>query len=122
MSSDLIAWAVAVTLGVVVVVLGLRRNLSATTRSWLPRFGEGSGEATVPPRPFGAEQRRRPVSPRERRWLVAVYQLISLFNAARALLEADDRLFHATFAALFALAAMAFLLKKWPPSADRSIS
>jgi peptidoglycan/LPS O-acetylase OafA/YrhL len=37
MSSDLIAWVVAVTLGIAVVVLGLQRNLSDTTR-WLVSF------------------------------------------------------------------------------------
>ena len=122
MSSDLIAWVVAITLGVAVVVLGLRRNLSDTTRNWLPRFGEGSGEAIGPPKPSDVERRRRPLSPRQRRWMAGLYLLICLSNAARALLEADDRLLHATFAALFALAAVAFLLKWWPPSVDRSIS
>jgi hypothetical protein len=37
MSSDLIALVVGITLDIAIVVLGLRRNLSDVTRSWLPR-------------------------------------------------------------------------------------
>jgi hypothetical protein len=40
MSSDLMAWIVAITLGLAVVGLGLRRYLADITRNWLPRFGE----------------------------------------------------------------------------------
>jgi hypothetical protein len=47
MSSDLIAWVVAITLAIAVVVLGLRRNLSETTRNGLPRFGGDSEQATA---------------------------------------------------------------------------
>jgi hypothetical protein len=122
MSSDFIAWIVAIALGVAVVGLGWRRKLADTTRNWLPRFGEASEQATVPPGPSDAEQRHRPLSPRQRRRIVWGYLLISLCNAALALLGADDRLFHAIIAALFALSAVAFLLKKWPPFVDGSIS
>lgn len=122
MSSDFIAWIVAIALGVAVVGLGWRRKLADTTRNWLPRFGEASEQATVPPGPSDAEQRRRPLSSRQRRWIVWGYLLISLCNAALALLGADDRLFHAIIAALFALSAVAFFLKKWPISVDGSIS
>jgi hypothetical protein len=34
MSSDLIAWIVAITLGFAVVGLGLRRDLADITRNW----------------------------------------------------------------------------------------
>jgi hypothetical protein len=122
MSSDFIAWVVAIALGVAVVGLGWRRKLADTTRNWLPRFGEASEQATVPPGLSDAEKRRRPLSPQQRRWIVWGYLLIGLCNAALALLGADDRLFHAIIAALFALSAVAFLLKKWPPSVDGSIS
>jgi hypothetical protein len=122
MSSDFIAWIIAIALGVAVVGLGWRRELADTTRNWLPQFGEASEQATVPPGPSDAVQRRRPLSPGQRRWIAGGYLLISLGNAALALLGADDRLFHAIIAALFALLAVAFLLKKWPPSVDGSIS
>jgi predicted lysophospholipase L1 biosynthesis ABC-type transport system permease subunit len=58
----------------------------------------------------------------KRRWIVWGYLLISLCNAALALLWANDRLLHAIIAALWVLSAVAFLLKKWPPSVDGSIS
>jgi hypothetical protein len=48
MSSDFIAWIVAIALGVAVVGLGWRRKLADTTRNWLPWFGETSEQATVP--------------------------------------------------------------------------
>jgi hypothetical protein len=112
MSNDLIAWMVAIALGVAVVGLGWRRKLADTTRDWLPRFGEAREQATVSPGLSDGEQRRRPLSPRQRRWIVWGYLLISLCNAALALLGAEDRLFHAILAALFALSAVAFLLKK----------
>lgn len=76
----------------------------------LPRFGDASEQATVPRGRSNAEQRRRPLSPRQRRWIVWGYLLISLCNAALALLGADDWLFHAIIAVLFALSAVAFLL------------
>lgn len=112
MSSDLIAWVVAITLGIAVVVLGLRRNLSDTTRNGLPRF-EGDPEraiATLGPYE-GEERRRRPLSPRQRRWLVSLYLLTALTDAAFAVLSADDRLLHAITAGTFALGAV-FLLRQ----------
>jgi hypothetical protein len=122
MSSDLIAWVVAITLGVAVVGLGLRRNLADTTRNWLPRPGEASEWVNATRGSTDGERRRRPLSPRRRRWIVWGYLLFSLCNAALALLWANERLFHAIIAALFALNALAVLLKKWPPSVDGSIS
>lgn len=122
MGSDLIALAFALALGTAVVILGLRRNLGDTTRDWLPRFGEASEHATATPGPSDGGQRRRPLSPRQRRWIAGGYLLIGLCNAAFAVLSADDRVFHATIAALWVLIAVAFLLKKWPPSVDRSVA
>jgi hypothetical protein len=120
MSSDLIAWVVAITLGVAVIGLGLRRNLADTTRNWLPRFEEAPElPAATPGLPDG-ERRHRPLSPRQRQWIVGVYLLLGLCNAALALLSANDRLFHVLSAALFALSALVFLLKKWPPSVGGS--
>jgi hypothetical protein len=49
MGSDLIAWVVAITLGVAVVILGLRRNLGDVTQEWLPRFGESPEPVTAMP-------------------------------------------------------------------------
>lgn len=36
MGNDLIAWIVAIALGIPVVILGLRRKLGDTTSNWLP--------------------------------------------------------------------------------------
>jgi hypothetical protein len=110
MSSDLIALVVAITLGIAVVVLGLWRNLSETTRNGLPRFGGDPKGGTATLGPYGGRERqRRPLSPRQRRWLVLFYLLIALTDAAFAVLSADDRLLHASTAALWTLGAV-FLL------------
>jgi hypothetical protein len=123
MSSDLIALVVALTLGTAVIILGLRRNLSEATRNGLPRFGRDPERETATLGLYeGEERRRRPLSPRQRRWLVSLYLLIALTDAAHAFLSANDRLLHAIMAALFALGAVMFLLKKWPLSGDGSIS
>ena len=118
MSSDLIAWIVAITLGIAVVVLGLRRSLSETTRNWLPRFG-GDPERATPTLGLyeGEERRRRPLSPRQRRWLVSFYLLIALTYAAFAVLSAESRLHDASIAGLSALGAV-FLL--WQGSSHPS--
>jgi hypothetical protein len=110
MSSDLVALVVALTLGTAVVILGLRRNLSETTRNGLPRFGGDPERVTgVLGLYEGGERRRRPLSPRQRRWLALLYLLMALTDAASAVLSADDRLVHASTAGLFALGAV-FLL------------
>jgi hypothetical protein len=118
MSSDLIAWVVAITLGIAVVVLGLRRNLSEITRNGLPRFGGDSERAIATLGLYEGEERRRPpLSPRQRHWLVSFYLLIALTDAAFAVLSADDRLRHASTAGLSALVAV-FLL--WQGSSHPS--
>jgi len=118
MSSDLIALVVALTLGATVVGLGLRRNLSETTRNGLPRFG-GDPDGAAPTLGLyeGEERRRRPLSPRQRRWLVSFYVLMALTYAAFAVLSADDRLHDAGMAGLLALGAV-FLL--WQGSSHPS--
>ena len=123
MSSDLIALLVALTLGVVVVVLGLRRNLSETTRNGLPRFG-GDPERATPTLGLyeGGERRRRPLSPRQRRWHVSFYLLMALTYAAFAVLSADDRLHHAGMAGLFALGAVFLLWQGFSHRSDGSAS
>ena len=123
MSSDLIAWVVAITLGLAVVVLGLRRNLSETTLSGLPRV-EGDPERATATLGLheGGERRRRPLSPRQRRWMIWAYLLMSLSFAAFAVLSAHNRLFNAIFAAMFALNAVVFWLKRSPSSLDGSTS
>jgi len=122
MSNDLLAWIVAITLGVAVVVLGLRRNLSDITRNGLPRFEEAPEQAAVRPGPGHHEQRRRPLSKWQRRWFVGVYLLLSLGNAARVVLSADERTPHAIGAAMFALCAVVFFLRRSPSSLDGSTS
>jgi hypothetical protein len=107
MSSDLIAWIVAITLGLAVVGLGLRRDLGEVTRRWLPRFGEGS--ATPPPSDGG--QQHRQLSPGQRRFAICTYLLFSLCYAVLAILSADSRLPHAITAAAWATGAVVLLLK-----------
>lgn len=115
MSSDLVAWVVAVTLGIAVVVLGLRRNLSETTRNGLPRFGGDPSRATAALGLYeGGERRRRQLSPREKRWMIRAYLLMSLSLAAVAVLSAHDKLPHALLAVAFALNAMVLWLKRSP--------
>jgi len=114
MSSDLIAWVVAITLGIAVVVLGLRRNLSDITRDGLPQFGGGPGRETVTLGLYeGEERRRRLLSPRQRRWLASFYLLLALTDVASAVLSTDSRsrLLHASTAGLWALGAV-FLLRQ----------
>jgi hypothetical protein len=67
MGSDLIAWIVAVALGAIVVIVGLRRNLADTTRNSLPWFGEALGQATASPGLFDDAQMNHPFSSRQRR-------------------------------------------------------
>lgn len=118
MGSDLVPWVVAMTLGIAVVVLGLRRNLSETTRNGMPRFGRSPDQATVTLGLYeGGQRRRPPLSPKQRRRLASFYLLLALTNAAFAVLSADDRLFKASTACLWTLTA-AFLL--WQGSSHRS--
>jgi hypothetical protein len=123
MSSDLIAWVVAIALGIAVVVLGLRRNLSETTRNGLPRFGGDPERATPTPGLYeGEERRRRPLSPRQRRWMIGAYLLMSFTWTTFAVLSAHDRLFDAILAAGFALNAAVLWLKRSPSALDGSAS
>jgi hypothetical protein len=115
MSTSLIALIVATGLTVVILV-GLRRDLSKTTRSNLPRFGEDPEPATATVGPWEGERRGRPLSPRQARWLASVYLLLGLFNAAHVVLSPDDRLLHSAAAAVFALGAVLLWLRKWPYS------
>jgi len=122
MSSDLIAWIVAIGLGIAVVVLGLRRNLGETTRNWLPRSGGVPDQETGVLGPSGGGQRRRPLSPRQRRWMSGGFLLLGLAQAAMAMLWANDRLIHAVFAALWVIIAVAYFQGKLPLSVNRSTS
>jgi hypothetical protein len=122
MSSDLIAWIVAIGLGIAVVVLGLRRNLGETTRNWLPRSEGAPEQETEVLGPSGDGQRRRPLSPRQRRWMSGGFLLLGLAYAATAMWWANDRLIHALFAALWMIIAVAYLQGKLPRSVNRSTS
>lgn len=118
MGSDLIALVVAITLGLVVVGLGLRRNLSDVTRSWLPQFGDAP-KSTGPLGSFDGGQGRRQISPRQRRLSIWLYLLISVGYAASSVVSAESRLWHASMAALFAIGALVFWLRK--PSSALSV-
>jgi hypothetical protein len=122
MGSDLIASVVAITLGVAVVLLGLRRNLSETTRNGLPRFGKDPEQATASFGPPEGEQWRRPLSPRQRGWLVSVYLLLALIQASSAVLSSHDKLIHAATAVLVVLGVVALLLRKLPHSSGEPAS
>ena len=95
MSSDLIAWVVALTLGIVVVVLGLRRNLSEITRNGLPRFERAPAQATAMLPPGGGES-----DSRLRHSEALAHCVLALVQAASAALSSQDRLLHAGTAAL----------------------
>jgi hypothetical protein len=110
-SSDLIALVVAVVLGTAVVILGLRRDLSKTTRNGLSRLGDPEQSTGTLGLYEGGGRRRRPLSPRERRWMVSFYLLIALTNAVFVALSANDRLIHAGTAGMWTLGAV-FLLWK----------
>lgn len=122
MSSDLIALVVAIGLGTVVVVVGMRRNLSETTRENLPRFGGESRPPIATEWPSEGERRRRQLSPRQARWYASFYLLVGIGNAALAFTSSDDRLLRAATAALFVLGAVLLLLRKFPYSSGTSAS
>jgi hypothetical protein len=111
MSSDLLAGVVGLTLGIAVVVVGLRRNLSNVTRSGLPRYGGRSEATTAPPEFFDVGQGRHQLSPWERKLSIWLYLFMSLSYAAFAVLKAEDRLLH-VFSAVLAIAAMVFMLRR----------
>jgi hypothetical protein len=115
MGGDLIALVLALGLGVVVVVLGLRRNLSATTRDGLPRFGGVPDTPTVGMYE-GEERRGRSLTTGQRRLMISVYLLMSLNFAAFAVLSAHDRLLHSILAASFALNAVVIWRRRSPSS------
>src|SRR6476620_11017796 len=110
MSSDLIAWIVAIAFGLAVVVLGLRRDLGEATRDWLPRFGA----AAATPEPSHGGHKRRQLSPRERRFFFWAYLLFGLCNAVLAVLSDDNGLVYAILAVLWAVNAVVLLLKGDP--------
>lgn len=115
MSTDLIAGVIGLALGIAVVVLGLRRNLSEVTRGWLPRYGEASKAATVWPEFYEGGRRDRRLSPRRRKLGIWLYAFISLCNAAFAVHGAHDRGMHAANAAVFAIGAVVFTLRRPSP-------
>jgi hypothetical protein len=122
MTSELIAWLVALTLGVVVVGAGLRRNLADTTRRWLPRPGEEFEREVAIPRSLEGGRRPRPLTLRQRRWVAGGYLLLGVAWAAMALLSADDTLIHAVLAALSAISAVGYFFGRLPFSVNRSTS
>lgn len=123
MSSDLIAWVVAIALAFAVVLLGLRRNLSATTRSGRPRLGGDGERATATLGLYeGGNRPRRPLSPRQRRWMIGFYLPMGLTFSAFAVFSAHARLVHAVFAATLALNAAVLWRRKSPSSSDGSAS
>lgn len=105
MGGDLIALVVALGLGAVVVVIGLRRNLSPTTRNGLPEFGGGAGPGSEAVGLYEGEERPRRISPRQQRWMASFYLVGALTYGVLAILSADDRLIRVGMAVVFALGA-----------------
>jgi hypothetical protein len=114
MSTDVIALIIALGLGIAVVVLGLRRDLSETTRNGLPRFGEAPEQATAAVGPSEGGQERKPLSPKQARGLAALYLLIGLGNAVDAVLSSDGRAVHVVLPAGFTLCAVLLLIRRLP--------
>ena len=112
MNSDLIAGVVAVVLGVAVVVLGLRRDLSETTRSGIRQLEADPDKSTATLGLFQGEERprRRRPSARERRWIIAFYLLFGLCFAAFAVVSGG--LWEATMAVVWILGAVVAYLRK----------
>jgi hypothetical protein len=122
MSNQLIAWVVAVGFGATVVVVGLRRDLSETTRDNLPRFGEDSESATVAVAPPEDGWERRPLSPRQARWLAVFDLALALRYVAEAVLSSDDRLLHAAMAAALTLSLVVLVLRDLRRPSDTAAS
>lgn len=115
MSRDLILLLITLALSTVVVILGLRRNLSETTRDWLPQFGGDSEQSPATVGLYeGGERPRRPLSPRQRRRMASLYLLFGLTYLVFAVLSADGRLFNAGLGGLWMLSAVLLLRRKWP--------
>ncbi|HZO06163.1 MAG TPA: hypothetical protein VFB52_07225 [Solirubrobacterales bacterium] len=118
MSSSLVALAVGLALTAAVVVVGLRRNLSETTREGLPEFG-GDPEGTTPKLDLyeGQERPRGPLSRRQQIWLSTIYLLLALLQLVDVVRSADDRLLHLGFALFFVLGFVLVVLRKHPAEA-----
>lgn len=123
MSSSLVALALAIALTAAVVVIGLRRNLSETTREGLPRFEGGSEGATTHLDLYeGGERPRRPLSWRQRLGLAAFYLVLALMQVVDAVQSSDDRLLHVATAFAWALGAVVILLNPMEAGFFRSDS
>jgi hypothetical protein len=122
MSSDLVPVAIAVVLGAAVVVLGVRRNLSETTRNGLPRYGDPERATATLGLYEGEERPRRRPSRLEQRWFAAIYLLWALFEAISAVLSSHERLIHAAMAALILFGVVVLLLRKTRDPSDEPAS
>lgn len=114
MSGDLIAVGVAIMLGVVVVGMGLQRNLADTTRRWLPRPGEASEREVATSRSPRWRAKATFANPTAETVAGGGSLLLGLAYAAMAVLWADDKLIHAVFAALWAMVAAGYLRGRLP--------
>jgi hypothetical protein len=121
MSSDLIAGVVAIAFGVVVVGMGLRRNLSDVTRSSLPRYVRDPEATTIATELYDDAERRNQLSPLTRKLNIGLYLFMGLAYATFAALGTRERLMHVGLAALFAVAALMFFLRR-PSSAEKGQS
>ena len=116
MSSDLIAGVIGITLGVVVVGVGLRRKLSDVTRRGLPQYERDPEATSIATELYTGPQRRNQLSPPMRRLGIGLYLSMGLCYAVFAVLKADERWMHASLAALFVVNAVVFFLRR-PSSA-----
>lgn len=111
MSSSLVAFALAGVLAAAVVVIGLRRNLSQTTREGLPEFGgDPEGVTTNLDLYQGEERPRGPLSRRQQLSFLAIFLIFAIVQIVDAILSADDRLQHLAGALLVLVAIAVNLL------------
>lgn len=112
MSGDLVVLVVALAVAAAVVIVGMRRNLSAVTREGLPQFGDSEGQTATLGMYEGEEMPRGPLSPRQRHGLAALYLLFALTEVVSAVRSSDDRLINAATAAMIVLAAVVLWRRK----------
>ncbi len=104
MSRDILALVIAGVLGAAVIAVGMRRNLSETTRDGIRRFErdpeEGGATLGLYQGPVGPQPQR---SPRQWRWLAPFYLVFALVYGVFATSSAHERPWHLAMAGTWVL-------------------